>query len=96
MIIFREAKDELAAIHIAQAFDRNELVVVTMAFDPTSQTWLVVGQGEAADINQIDKDIKALEYGPRSVVEDLAEIDRIIEEAESGEENDLRHGEKPS
>lgn len=96
MIIFRDAHDKLAAIHVAQAFDRNDLIVVAMAFDPSSSSWLIVGQGESADISQIDKDIKALELGPRSIIEDLDEIDRIIAEAESGEEDDIRHGQEPT
>lgn len=99
MIIFREAHDKLAAMHIAQVFDRHELCVVSMVpvsepkddgilggtiFSPATckNTWLVVGQAAEMDISAIDRDIQVAEKGPRSIVEDLNEIDEIIADAE--------------
>ena len=57
--------------------------------------WMIVAQGEDIDYPQIDRDIEEKENGPKTIVESLEEIDRIIEEAEGGEEDDLRHGKEP-
>jgi hypothetical protein len=76
MIIFRTADDMMAAIHVAQVFDKHGLCVVSMAQVKGAMlvasvgvgisqktTWLIVGQGAEVNITQLNADIKENENG---------------------------------
>lgn len=101
MIIFREAHDKLAAMHIAQVFDRHELCVVSMSQVIEKEDEGILS-GTIFSAGGLKTTWLIVGQGEEM---DIAAIDRDIHVTErdpgsfvegepDGQENDLRHGQE--